>query len=92
MKALLSYNKISWCVTIMDAYGLLSFLLEKPISTNTSKMNALVPFGEGLLFEVFTKFFLWLVVDSGFLFLFELISLFRFFFKNYLFHLSFQTN
>lgn len=76
----------------MAAYELLGFLLEKPISTNTSKMNDLVPFGEGLLFEIFTKFFLWLVVDSGFLFIFELILLFRFLFKNYSFHLSFQTN
>lgn len=70
-------------------FGAFGFSSCEAISTNTSKMNALVLFGEEKLFEVFTKFFLWLVVDGGFLFLFELISFFLGFPS---FHLSFETN
>jgi len=58
------------------------------IFTSTSKMNGLVPLGEVLPFEVFTKFFLWPVVGWGFPFSFLLISLFVFSFKNDSFHLS----
>lgn len=63
----------------MAAFELLGFLLRKEFPQIPPKMNALVSFGEALLFEVFSKFFLWYLVASGFLFLFELISLFRFF-------------
>lgn len=47
-------------------FGAFGFSSWEVISTNTSKINVLVPFGEVLLFEVFTKLFLWLVVGLRF--------------------------